>query len=154
MLSPTSGRHRRDEGIAMEFILIMLADREAPGDPSVYSEMGRFAGELAGSGKLRGGAPLHPEATGARVTGDLVMDGPFPSRVVIGGYFIVDCRSRAEAIEIAKRCPHTRVGTVEVRQLVPMGPPPSRKAPRTKAPRKAAGKKKSKEKAPARRKKR
>lgn len=135
----------------MEFVLIMLADREAPEDPSIYPEMGRFAGELAGSGKLRGGAPLHSEAKGARVTGSKVYDGPFPSRVVIGGYFLVDCKSRAEAISIARRCPHARVGTVEVRQLVPMGPPPSRKAPRKKAPRKAAGNKKT---APVRRKKR
>lgn len=134
----------------MEFILIMLADREAPEDPSVYPEMGRFAGELAGRGKLRGGAPLHPEAHGARVTGGIVSNGPFPSRVVVGGYFLVDCKNRAEAIEIAKRCPHTRVGTVEVRQLVPMGPPPARKAPRKKLLRKKAGKKKS----PTRRKKR
>ena len=135
----------------MEFILILLSDREAPEDPSIYPEMGRFAGELAGRGKLRGGAPLHPEAQGARVTGDIVTDGPFPSRVMVGGYFLVDCKNRAEAIEIAKRCPHTRVGTVEVRQLVPMGPPPTRKAPRKKAPSKKVGKKK---KAPARRKKR
>jgi hypothetical protein len=134
----------------MEFILIMLADREVPEDPSIYPEMGRFAGELAGRGKLRGGAPLHPEAQGARVTGDTVVDGPFPSRVVVGGYFLVDCKNRAEAIEIAKRCPHTRVGTVEVRQLVPMGPPPARKPSRKKAPARA---KKGKKK-PARRKKR
>ena len=137
----------------MEFVLIMLADREAPEDLSIHPEMGRFAGELAGSGQLRGGAPLHPEADGARVTGDGVMLGPFPSRVVIGGYFLIECKSRAEAIEIARRCPHTRVGTVEVRQLVPMGPPRSsgrrRKAPAKKAPRKAKGKK-----SPARRKKR
>ena len=135
----------------MEFILILLADREAPEDPSIYPEMGRFAGELAGRGKLRGGAPFHPEAQGARVTGDIVNDGPFPSRVMVGGYFLVDCKNRAEAIEIAKRCPHTRVGTVEVRQLVPMGRPPARKAPRKKAPSKKVGKKK---KALARRKKR
>ena len=135
----------------MEFVLIMLADREAPEDPSIYPEMGRFASELAGSGKLRGGAPLHPEAEGARVTGGTVMDGPFPSRVVVGGYFVIDCKSRAEAIAIAKRCPHTRVGTVEVRQSVPMGSPPSARKSSTKAPRKAAGKKK---KVPARRKKR
>ena len=134
----------------MEFILIMLADREAPEDPNIYPEMGRFAGELAGRGKLRGGAPLHSEAQGARVTGDLVTDGPFPSRVVVGGYFVIDCKNRAEAIAIAKRCPHSRVGTVEVRQLVPMGPPPARKAPRKKPP----SKKVSKKKAPARRKKR
>jgi hypothetical protein len=138
----------------MEFMLILLADREAPEDPSLYPEMGRYAGELAGSGNLRGGAPLHPEAEGARVTGDGVMLGPFPSRVVVGGYFLIDCKSRAEAIEIARRCPHTRVGTVEVRQLVPMGPPtprrPRRKTSAKKAPRKAKRGKKS----PARRKKR
>ena len=136
----------------MEFALILLADREAPDDPSIYSEMGRFAGELAAGGQLRGGAPLHPEAEGARVTGDGVMLGPFPSRVLIGGYFLIDCKSRAEAIEIAMRCPHTRVGTVEVRQVVPMGPPrSSRKPPRKKPPVRA---KKGKKKSPARRKKR
>ena len=138
----------------MEFMLVLLADREAPDDPSIYPEMGRFSGELAGAGQLRGGAPLHPEAEGARVTGDGVMLGPFPSRVVIAGYFLIDCKSRVEAIEIARRCPHARVGTVEVRQIVPMRPPrpvrPRKKAPAKKAPRKAKGRTKS----PARRKKR
>jgi len=129
----------------MEFILIMLADREAPEDPSISPEMGRFAGELAGNGKLRGGAPLVSEAEGARVTGARVDNGPFPSRVVVGGYFVVDCKSRAEAISIARRCPHARVGTVEVRQLVAMGPPRARKSARTK---------KSKKKSTPRRKKR
>src|SRR4030095_5795153 len=56
-------------GEPMEFMLILRADREATDDPSIPPEMGRFAGELAGSGKLRGGAPLHSEAQGARVTG-------------------------------------------------------------------------------------
>jgi len=134
----------------MEFILIMLADREAPEDPSIYPEMGRFAGELAGSGKLRGGAPLRHEAEGARVTGARVDNGPFPSRVVVGGYFVVDCKNRSEAIAIAKRCPHTRVGTVEVRQLVAMGPPRAGRQ-RKKAPARA---KKSKTKSTPRRKKR
>ena len=135
----------------MEFMLILLVDREAPEDPTLFPEMGRYAGELASRGQLRGGAPLHSEASGARVTGSLVHDGPFPSRVVIGGYFVIECKSRTEAIAIARRCPHTRVGTVEVRELVAMGPPPAARRPRGKPPRKAAGKKK---KAPARRKKR
>ena len=136
----------------MEFMLILLVDREAPEDPTLYPEMGRFAGELASRGQLRGGAPLQSEAQGVRVTGSLLHVGPFPSRVVIGGYFVIECKSRAEAIAIARRCPHTRVGTVEVRQLVAMRPPPSaRRRPRGKPPRKIAGKKK---KAPARRKKR
>src|SRR5258705_10511844 len=114
----------------MALVWIMLDDGEAPEDPGIYPGMGRFAGELAGSGRLRGGAPLPPESDGARVTGDGVMLGPFPSRVVIGGYFLIECKNRAEAIEIARRCPHTRVGTVEVRRVVPMGPPSSARRPR------------------------
>jgi len=110
----------------MEFMLIMLSDRNAPDDPSVYPEMGVFAGELAASGKLRGGSPLHPEKKGARVRagrrGPVVTEGPFKeTKQVIGGYFLIECRSRKDAIAIAKRCPHTRIGVVEVRQVVPMG---------------------------------
>src|SRR5258706_9786613 len=95
---------------AMEFNLILLADRDAPDDPSIDPEMGGFAGELAASGKLRGGAPLHPEAMGAHVRDGVASIGPFKSPYVIGGYFALDCKNRDEAIEIAKRCPHERVG--------------------------------------------
>lgn len=110
----------------MEFMLILLADRNAPEDPSIYPEMGLFAGELAAKGKIRGGSPLHPERKGVRVRagrrGPVVKSGPFKeTKQVIGGYFLIDCKSRQEAIAIAKRCPHTRVGTVEVRQVIPMG---------------------------------
>ena len=37
---------------------------------------------------------------------------------------IVDCENADEAREHAKRCPHNRIGTVEVREVIPMGPPP------------------------------
>jgi hypothetical protein len=110
----------------MEFMLIFLSDRDAEDDESVYAEMGKFAGELAGQGKMRGGAPLHPEEEGARVRASrgkpVVKDGPFTeTKEVIGGFFMIECKSRKEAIEIAKRCPHNKVGTVEVRQVIPMG---------------------------------
>ena len=72
----------------------------------------------------------HPIAEGARVRAEggapIVSDGPFAeTKEVIGGYFLVECESRDEAIEIAKRCPHARRGPVEVREVVPMVPPPS-----------------------------
>ena len=113
----------------MDFMLIMITDRDAPGDPSVFPEMGKFAGELASQGKMRGGSPLHPETEGARVRGGsgspVVTDGPFAeTKEVIGGYFLIDCESREEAVEIAKRCPHNKIGVVEVRQVIPMGAPP------------------------------
>jgi hypothetical protein len=104
---------------AMEFMLIMITDRDAPDDPSIYPEMGKFAGELAGQGKIRGGSPLHPETEGARVRvrkdRPLVTDGPLTeTKEVIGGYFLIECESAKEALEIARRCPHARVGTVEL----------------------------------------
>ncbi len=52
-----------------DYMLIFLSERDG-GDgppPEIFQEMGRFAGELAAAGKLKGGQPLHPETEGARV---------------------------------------------------------------------------------------
>ena len=114
----------------MDFMLIMLTDREAEPKPEVMAEMGQFAGGLAGQGKLKGGSPLKPEGEGARIRGvdkrPIVSDGPFlETKEVIGGYFVIECESREEALEIAKRCPHALhgIGPVEVREIIQMGPP-------------------------------
>ncbi len=107
----------------MEFMLLIVNPKGAPGgNPAGMSEMGKFAAELAREGKLRGGAPLHSEAAGARVQvrdgKAIVTDGPFAeSREVIAGSYVVEAEDRAAAIEIAKRCPHARAGVVEVRSL-------------------------------------
>ncbi len=113
----------------MEFMLIMLNDRDTEIDPSLMPEMGKFAGELAAAGKIRGGSPLHPESEGKRIRGigdaAVVTDGPFTeTKEVIGGFFMIDCESAQEAFEIAARCPHNKIGVTEVRQVIPMGPPP------------------------------
>ena len=110
----------------MQFMLILGSQRGAKFDESVYPKMGRFAGQLAAKGKLRGGSPLHGEEEGARVRlsrGKVVVkDGPFAeTKEVIGGYFMIECKSRREAVAIAKRCPHLANGFVEVRQVIPMG---------------------------------
>lgn len=115
----------------MDFMLIMLWDREGSGfAPAVFAEMGEFAGGLAQAGKLKGGSPLKPEAEGARVRGAgdaaVVTDGPFTeTKEIVGGYFLVSCESREEAIALARRSPHARVGPVEVREVIPVGGPPS-----------------------------
>jgi hypothetical protein len=106
----------------MQYVLLIVDRKDEPaGEPVEMAEMGRFAGELAGEGKLRGGAPLQPESAGARVElrggKALVSDGPFAeSKEVIGGFFVVEAASREEAVEVAKRCPHARRGIVEVRE--------------------------------------
>jgi hypothetical protein len=110
----------------VQFMLIFGNRRGVQPDPSVYEEMGKFAGELAAQGKMRGGAPLHPEEQGARVRVEagkpVVTDGPFTeTKEVIGGFFMIEAKDRREAIAIAKRCPHARVGHVEVRRVMPVG---------------------------------
>ena len=108
----------------MEFMLLFLDRRGSPGGgPKGFAEMGKFAQELASQGKLRRGAPLHPEADGARVRvhggRPVVTDGPFAeSKEVLGGFWIIDVAGRDEALEIARRCPHAGYGIVEVHPLM------------------------------------
>lgn len=107
----------------MEFMLLFSVPWDAPApEPREFAAMGRFAGELARQGKLRRGAPLSGESPRARVRvrdgKAFVSDGPFAeSKEVLGGFWIIDVADRAEAIEIAGRCPHARRGTVELHPL-------------------------------------
>jgi hypothetical protein len=65
---------------------------------------------------------LMPPSTGARVSfldgKPVVTDGPFPeAKEVIGGYWIIQVRSREEAIEWARRAPMSNNEIIEVRQI-------------------------------------
>jgi hypothetical protein len=106
----------------MEFVLLIQSRRgEAPRAEVGVDEMGKFAQELAQSGALRGAAgPLRPESEGARVRvrngRAAVTDGPFAeAREVLGGFFAIEAPDRAAALELAKRCPWSRAGVVELR---------------------------------------
>jgi hypothetical protein len=117
----------------MDYMLLIVNRRgEAPREPIGFAEMGKFAAELGQAGKLRSGAPLHPDTAAARVKvrgGKVrVVDGPFAeSKEVIGGYFMFDARDATEALEIAKRCPAARSGLVELHLASPdrVEPPPT-----------------------------
>jgi hypothetical protein len=68
---------------------------------------------------------LHPPSAGARVTFSggkpTITDGPFSeAKEVIGGYWMIQVRSRAEALEWASRCPATDNEVIEVRQVQEM----------------------------------
>jgi len=107
----------------MDWMLLIVNRKDAPPGESVgIAEMNQWAAELGRQGKMRGGAPLHPELAGARVlvrSGRAsVSDGPFAeAKEVVGGYAVIDAANRAEAIELAKRCPAVHAGIVEVRPL-------------------------------------
>jgi len=68
---------------------------------------------------------LHPPSVGARVSfpggKPRVQDGPFAeAKEVIGGYWMIQVKSREEAIEWAKRCPAADGDMIEIRQVQEM----------------------------------
>ena len=76
--------------------------------PSLYEDMGKFIEETTKSGNFVGGAGLQPLSAGARVRlqgGKITMtDGPFAeAKEVVGGYAIIDAKSRDEALALARR---------------------------------------------------
>ena len=111
----------------MRFMMIVKAskDSEAGKLPSeeLLSAMGKYNEELMKAGVLLDLAGLHPSSKGARIkfsgSKKTVVDGPFAeSKELIAGYWIIQVKSREEAIEWAKRAPnpHEQDGEVETRQ--------------------------------------
>ena len=114
----------------MQFMLILTED---PGlvvtdeqRQDAVQRVGEYAMGLLGDGTLKGGAPLRPVTEAKRIrTRDgrqRVLDGPFAeSKEVIAGYFIIEAPDLGTAVKIAASCPNTELGSVEVREIVPMG---------------------------------
>lgn len=114
----------------MEFMLILSEDPElvatAEQRQLAVQQVGEYAMGLVGDGVLKGGAPLHPVAEAKKVRirdgRQRVLDGPFTeSKEVIAGYFVIEASDLDAAVAIAARCPNALFGSVEVRQIVPMG---------------------------------
>lgn len=88
-------------------------------------KMMKYNEELAKSGALISLDGLHPPATGARVSYSkgkaTATDGPFAeSREVLGGYWMIQVKSREEALQWARRVPAQDGDVVEVRQVFEM----------------------------------
>jgi hypothetical protein len=116
----------------MRFMMIMFPPKAAETmsmdsvDPKLFEEMGRYNEELAKAGVLLALDGLQPTSKGARVAvkngKKQVVDGPFTeSKEIVGGYWMIQVRSREEAIEWASRVPlHDDGSFVEVRQVFEM----------------------------------
>jgi hypothetical protein len=83
-----------------------------------------FSEELKRRGLLTMSQSLKSDASGTRVKvrGDstLISDGPFAeTKEVIGGFFLLTCETREEAINVARECPAAHWATIEVRELGP-----------------------------------
>jgi hypothetical protein len=115
----------------MRFMMLMIPrgyESAAPGTmPSAeaVTAMMKYNEELQKAGVLLALDGLHPPSMGARVTFEdgkpRVTDGPFAeAKEVLGGYWMLQVKSRDEAIEWAKRCPAGANETIEIRQVMEM----------------------------------
>jgi hypothetical protein len=112
----------------MRFMVIVKAskDSEAGKMPSeaLLAAMAKFNEEMVKAGVMLDGNGLQPSSKGARIrfNGDkrTVIDGPFAeTKELIAGYWIIQVKSKQEAIEWMKRCPNPHEGEseIEIRQV-------------------------------------
>ncbi len=114
----------------MAFMLLILERPEDRGlrpveDGKVlYEQMRKFGEQLTARGVLRASESLlsHAEAVRIEVRDGkhARLDGPFAeAKEMVGGFFLLDCETREEAVEIARQCPAAAWATVEVREVGP-----------------------------------
>jgi len=115
----------------MRFMIIVKATKDSEtgvipeGMEQLFAEMGRYNEEMAKAGVLLAAEGLQPSSKGARVrfTGSkrIVVDGPFAeTKELIAGFWLIQVKDRAEAIEWAKRAPNPFPGEeseLEIRQV-------------------------------------
>lgn len=112
----------------MRFMLIVKSDAATEAGrlprPDEFEAMGRYNEELVKAGVLLAGEGLLPSSKGARVTftdgKPTVTDGPFPeAKELVAGYWLIQVKSKDEAIEWVKRCPSPPKGEmqIEIRQV-------------------------------------
>jgi hypothetical protein len=125
----------------MRFMMLMIPggyEKAAPGampDAKAVAAMMKYNESLQKAGVLLALDGLHPPSMGARVTFSdgkpKVTDGPFPeAKEVLGGYWMIQVKSKEEALEWASRCPASNNEVIEVRQVQELSdfPPDVQKA--------------------------
>ena len=112
----------------MRFMVLLKADKDTEAGvlPSqqLLADMTRYNEELVKAGVLLAGEGLQPSSKGARVkfsgSKRTVVDGPFAeTKELIAGFWILQTRSKEEAIEWVKRCPNptNSEAEIEIRQI-------------------------------------
>lgn len=100
------------------------AERGEAEGREAYAVMLKYADELKARGVLRAFSSLRNDSEGLRLQvrdGKRgLRDGPFTeAREMVGGFFLVDCATREEAVELAALCPAAQWASVEVRETGP-----------------------------------
>ena len=115
----------------MRYMLLIGSDDKAETPPpraemdAIMQGHRRFGEELHASGKMVVGERLRPDSEASRVrlkAGQRqVMDGPFAeTKEALGGFYLIECETRQEAVEWAKKIPLREGGFVDVRPIWPM----------------------------------
>ena len=114
----------------MPYMLLIMEDpaqrdtRTREQGEAVYQRMVDFARKLQAKDQLLAVESLlsQQQATRIQVRGGQaqLLDGPFAeAKEMVGGFFLLDCRTREEALAIARACPAAEWATVEVRETGP-----------------------------------
>src|ERR1051325_2269799 len=112
----------------MRFMMLMIPkgyEKAEPGtmpDAKAVADMMKYNESLQKAGVLLALDGLHPPSMGARISFSggkaKVTDGPFSeAKEVIGGYWMIQVKSKEEAVEWASRCPAGDNEVIEVRQV-------------------------------------
>jgi hypothetical protein len=113
----------------MRFMVLVKADKSSEAgvlpDEKLLTEMTKYNEELSKAGVLLAAEGLQPSSKGARVRFSgakrTVIDGPFAeTKELIAGFWLIQVKSKEEAIEWVKRAPNPFPGTeseVEIRQV-------------------------------------
>jgi hypothetical protein len=115
----------------MRFMMLMIPkgyEQATPGtmpDAKAVEAMMKYNEELQKAGVLLALEGLHPPSMGARISfaegKPKVTDGPFAEATeVLGGYWMIQVKSKEEAIQWASRCPASANETIEIRQVMEM----------------------------------
>ncbi len=115
----------------MRFMMLMIpkdyaqASVDKRPEAEAVARMMKYNQSLIDAGVMLTGEGLHPPAAGARVHFSKgkpkIVDGPFTeAKEMVGGYWMIQVRSRAEAVEWASRCPADDGDIIEVRQVFDM----------------------------------
>jgi len=114
----------------MSYMLLIVepagqrAERSEAQGRALYDRMMEFSADLKARGLLKISQSLRSDAEGVRVQvhggKPTLLDGPFAeTKEMVGGFFLLDCETREQAVAIAAECPAAEWATVEVRELGP-----------------------------------
>jgi hypothetical protein len=113
----------------MQYLALIYQDtngRESVSDDDVekmYVAYRAFGEEAEKRGAMRGGNELQPASTATTVrvrNGEtMVTDGPFAeTKETLGGYYLLECASLDDAVDLAAKIPGAQYGSIEVRPVV------------------------------------